>query len=163
MQQNRHIEKETKPVSARTIRIVIFIALLAHGIAHMNAIIALISQGLSGPSSAVVTVQSWLFPSFSPNLSALLALPFWVISGLGFLAAAASFWGIFLPALAWRRVALMSAIISSIGIVLFSAIWPGTPNDLRLLIHPFAAMFMNIAVIATQLLLHWPPLAMFGK
>jgi hypothetical protein len=158
-----YTDKEATVLSPQTIRVLIAGSLLAHGIAHAVAISALITQSLAGPSSSVVTVQSWLFPSLSPNTAAIVALPFWIVSALGFLGASASFWGVGIQGNAWRRLAVASAIISILGIALFGGIWPGTQDDLRLLIHPLAAMSMNIAILATQLWLHWPPQAMFGK
>lgn len=143
--------------STRTMRIVITIALLAHGIAHAIASIALLRQMISGPSADVVTVQSWLFPSLEPNLAATVAFPFWLVSALGFLGAAVLFWENGIQDVMWRRMAVVAAVISTAGIFIFSAIWPGTQEDVRLLIHPVVAMIMNIAVLVTQIWLHWPP------
>ena len=85
----------------------------------------------------------------------IVASTFWVLSLLGFVAAAMSFWGILIPAEAWRTLALISACISGLGIVLFFGIWP--------MFNTLAALAMNAAVLVTQLSTHWPPVDMFGR
>jgi hypothetical protein len=44
---------------------------------------------------------------------------FWVVSLVGLAAAALSFWGILVPVDAWRQLAIVSSIVSTLGIVLF--------------------------------------------
>lgn len=60
-----------------------------------------------------------------------------------------------MPGDVWRQLATASAIVSTLGIVLFFGTWP-TFNTI-------AALAVNIAVLVTQFWLHWPPQAMFGK
>jgi hypothetical protein len=57
-----------------------------------------------------------------------------------------SFWGILVPGDLWR-IALVSSIISIVGIVLFLGNWP-TFNTI-------AALAVNVAVIVTRCG-HWP-------
>jgi len=150
-------------LSANFIRVLIAGALLAHGIAHAVAVIALGAQSLGGPTASRVSVRSWLFASLSLNTIAAVALPFWILSTFGFLAAAMSFWGILVPGDAWRQLAIAGAIVSILGIVLFSGIWPGSLNQPSSILNTFVALVMNIVILDTQLWLHWPPQVMFGK
>lgn len=149
--------------SANIIRVLIAGALLVHGVAHAIALGALIAQSLGGPSVSRVAIRSWLLPSLPPNTAAIMAIPFWIVSTIGFLAASMSFWGILVPGEAWSQLAVAAAIVSVLGIVLFSGIWPGSPNRLRSILNTFVALTMNIAILVTQLWLHWPPQAMFGE
>lgn len=84
-----------------------------------------------------------------------MAVIFWVLSLIGFVAAALSFWGIFVPGEAWKQLAVASAIVSTLGIALFLGTWPP--------FNTLAALGVNVAVLVTQLWLHWPPETMFGK
>jgi len=83
------------------------------------------------------------------------ASAFWVLSAIGFVAAAMSLWGILVPGDMWRQIAVVFAIVSGLGIVLFWGTWPA--------FNMLAALGVNIAVLVTQLWLHWPPQTMFGK
>ncbi len=92
-----------------------------------------------------------------------MALPFWLLSTLGFLAAAASFWGVLVPDGAWRWLAVAGAIVSVLGIVFFSGNWPGSPGRRRSLLNTFVALAMNLVILVALLWLGWPPQSLFGK
>jgi hypothetical protein len=143
-------------LTAQTIRILVTAALLLHGIAHAIALGALVLQSLGGRSKSQVAVRSWLFPSTSANTAAAIAVPFWMVSTLGFLAAAMSYWGFLVGGEAWRQIAVGAAIVSSLGIALLSGIWPGSPNRQRSILNTSIAMVMNLAILITQLWLQWP-------
>ena len=143
-------------MSDQTIKIVVTAVLLLHGLAHGGALGALIwIKFRPEDASAWQAARSWLFPSLPPATAIAVASIFWVLSLVGFVAAALSFWGILVPGDAWRQLAVASAIVSILGITLFLGTWP-TFNTL-------AALAVNIAVLVTQLWLRWPPQAMFGK
>jgi hypothetical protein len=144
-------------MSTQTIRLLIAGALLLHGLGHGGAVGALIYIAKSPHSSAGdwKAAHSWLFPSLNPSTAMTIAIIFWILSMIGFVAAAMSFWGILVPGELWRQLALVSAVISAVGILLFLGNWP-TFNTL-------AAQAMNLAVLVTQLWTHWPPQEMFGK
>lgn len=144
-------------MSTSTIRLLIAGALLLHGLGHGGAIAALIYiQKKPGSSSGDwKTAHSWLLPSLDPKIAQTIAIIFWVLSLIGFVAASLSFWGILVPGELWRQLAMVSAIISTAGILLFLGNWPA--------FNTLAALAMNIAVLVTQLWTHWPPQEMFGK
>jgi hypothetical protein len=144
-------------MSNQTMRLLIAGALLLHGLGHGGAVGALIYIAKSPGSSAGdwKVARSWLFPSLNPSTALTIAIIFWILSMLGFVAAAMSFWGILVPGELWRQLALVSSVISGLGIVLFLGNWP-TFNTI-------AAQAMNVAVLVTQLFTHWPPQDMFGK
>lgn len=135
-----------------SIRFVIGATLLLHGLAHVVAALPLVSQLLNGVNDARFTVESWLFPSLSPESAALVALPFWIVAFIGFVLAA--FW--FFTDGTWRSVAVVAAIVSMLGLVLFSGVWPGSQSTLQAVINLALALTVNTAVLITQLVLHWP-------
>lgn len=144
-------------MSDATLRIVIAVALLLHGLGHGGALAALpwIARKPGTDTGGWLAPRSWLFPSLSSDAASAVACVFWVLSLLGFVAAALAFWGVLVPSEAWRALAVVSAIVSFVGIVLFFGTWP-TFNTL-------AALGMNVAVLVALLALHWPPEALFGK
>jgi len=83
-----------------------------------------------------------------------LAGAFWISALVGFAIAALSFWGLGLPNDVWQSVALGSAVISLIGIVLFFGTWPA--------FNTVAALAVNVAVLVA-VWLQWPPPSLFGS
>jgi hypothetical protein len=144
-------------LSAQIIKIIISGVLLLHGLGHGGALGALIWiwRNPGTDTGGWLPPRSWLFPSLAAPVAITVATIFWVLSLIGFVAAAISFWGVLVPGDAWRQLAVASSIVSIFGIVLFFGTWP-TFNTL-------AALAVNIAVLVTQLWFHWPPQAMFGK
>jgi hypothetical protein len=75
---------------------------------------------------------------------------FWLPSAFGFGLAALAFLGIGLPVAAWPALGLVSAAISTAGILAFIGTWP-----------PFntaAALTVNVVVVVA-ILAGWPPAA----
>jgi hypothetical protein len=149
-------------VTANLLKIIIAGGLLLHGIAHGVALVALLRQSLAGPSAAKPAVRTWLSPGLNPRSAAAFALPFWAVATVCFLAASAAFWGI-IPRPDWRQLAVAGAMVGTLAIALFPAPWPGSVNIRRSLLDTSIALVVNVALLATQLWLHWPPLALFGK
>lgn len=150
-------------MSPQTIKIIIAGALLLHGLAHGKAFFALIADASRMGGQAPVPIRSWLLPSLSPKAAAIIASPFWLLSTLGFIAASLGLWGTFVPGEAWRPLAVVSSVISSLGIVLFSGIWPGAPNRRLSNLDTAIALVINTVILVLLVLLDWPPETMFTK
>lgn len=142
-------------ISAQFVKIIIAAVLLIHGLGHIGAIGALIAIDRGVDGGKWRSARSWLFPKLAPKVATMIAIIFWTLSLLGFLAAAFSFWGVIIPGELWRTLALIFAFISFFGITLFWGRWP--------MFNTLAAQAVNLAVIITQIWMHWPPLDMFGK
>ena len=144
-------------MSDQTIRRLVAVVLLLHGLGHGGALGALIwiRFRLGDATNGWLAARSWLFHSLPSTTTTTVASTFWVISLIGFVAAAMSFWGILIPGDVWRQLAVASAFVSVIGIVLFFGTWPAFNTT--------AALAVNIAVLVTQLWIRWPPQTMFGK
>jgi hypothetical protein len=65
------------------------------------------------------------------------------------------FYGILVPANWWRPLAIVFAVISLVGLILFGRSWP--------IFNFIGASAMNIAVLVALFWLHWPPLNMFNR
>jgi hypothetical protein len=145
-------------MSKQAIKFVIAGVLLLHGLGHGIVLVAhIVMSGRPGPTeSGWRAAQSWLFASLAPPAATTLTGIFSVVSLIGFAAAAMAFWGILVPGAIWRQLAVVSAIVSTVGIVLFLGTWAPAFNTL-------AALGVNIAILVALLWLRWPPRAMFGK
>jgi len=144
-------------MSAETVRGLVFGALMIHGLGHGGALGALlwIAARPSDPSGGWQAARSWLLPALPTMTATFVAGSFWVFSMFGFVAAALSFWGILVPGELWRPLAIGSAVVSLVGMILFFGTWP-----------PFntvAALVVNIAVLISLIGLRWPSIATFGR
>ena len=142
-------------MSDQTIKVLIAGALLLHGLGHAGVIGALIAHDRGLSTGRFLAARSWLLPSLSAPTARTVAIIFWGLSTIGFVAASMSFWGILVPGDVWRQLAVASSIVSMLGIVLFFGNWP--------IFNMLAALGLNVAVLVTQLWRHWPPETMFGK
>jgi cation transport ATPase len=114
---------------------------------HGVAFFALIRDARSDIKPAL-PVRSWLLPSLTTRTAAWMASPFWLLATLGFALAAISIWDTPLPGVTWQQVAAAAAIVSTLGIALFSGIWPGAPNRKLSKIDTIIALVINAAIFA---------------
>lgn len=78
-------------MSDETLKLFIAGALLLHGLGHLGAMGALIAldRGIAG--GAWRPARVWLIPSLPAPTAKIIANTFWILSALGFVAAALSF------------------------------------------------------------------------
>ena len=144
-------------MSDQTIKLIAAGVLLLHGLGHGGALGALAWIRLRPGSStgAWHAARSWLVPTLPADTATTLASACWIVALVGFVIAAMSFWGVLVPASVWRPVAVVAALVSATGIVLFFGTWP-TFNTL-------AALGVNVAVLVAVVWLRWPSEAMLGR
>ena len=128
-------------MSTQILRILIAGALFVHGVGH--------TLGFWMPA------RSWLFPNWGEPVLRVISSLFWILTAVSFLAALLGFLGVLIPSGLWRPLAVGTAFVSILGLVLFWGMWPA--------FNTIGALGMNIAVLITQLWLSWPPTSMFGK
>lgn len=142
-------------MSDQMLKLLIGGVLLVHGLGHGGALGALLwiryRPGTSTGDWAAA--RTWLMPSLPDETATTLASAFWIAALVGFVMAALSFWGLLLPVGVWQSVAVGSAVVSLIGIVLFLGTWP--------LFNTVAALVVNFAVFVA-VWIHWPPQSVFG-
>jgi hypothetical protein len=135
-------------MSDQMTRLVVAGVLLVHGLGHAGALGALAWIGLrGGDTGAWLPARSWLLPSMPSGTATAIASIFWIVSLVGFVVAAGALW--FGVGDWWRGVAFVSALVSTVGIVLFFGTWP--------IFNTVAALGVDVAVIVALLVLRWPP------
>lgn len=144
-------------MSDQTIKLIAAGVLLLHGLGHGGALGALAWIRLRPGSStgAWHTARSWLAPSLTADTATILASVLWIVSLVGFVIAAMSFWGVLVPPTVWRPLAVAMALVSATGIVLFFGNWP--------MFNTLAALGVNVAVLIAVVWLRWPSEAMLGR
>lgn len=123
------------------LRLVLAVLVGAHGIGHILFLMPLISSTNWGQSA-----QSWLLGDggLAKGLGALI----WLAALVGFLAAV---FGIFRETGWWQTAAIVSAAVSTVGLILF---WtrPATSPAI-------SALIFNLIILVSLLVFHWPAAA----
>ena len=130
-------------MAPHSIRFIVFLILLMHGIGHYMGVVSALGVKLSKSS----THHSWMFKNQNARV---LCFTFFLVPFFGFIGASLSFQDWVLPHHLWTNLALSSAILSLAGIILF---W----NALAVWFNKIGAILVNVFTIATILWLHWPP------
>jgi hypothetical protein len=127
------------------LRVALAIIVGAHGIGHILFLVPLLGIADWGQST-----QSWLLGAGSP--ARIIGSLLWLVATAGFVAVAV---GILGETTWWRPLAVVSAIVSLIGLIVF---WTMPTASSAI----FALLF-NAIVIASLWLLNWPPAAVAGR
>ncbi len=126
--------------------------LLIQAVSHGVATYALSKDVSQTESQPPVPVRAWLLPSLSIRVSAAIALVFWLLATVGFFVSAMSLSGSLLPASTWQPLAIAASLVSTLGIVIFSGIWPGAPNRKLAKIDTVIALILNVAILVFALI-----------
>ena len=127
------------------LRIVLALVVGAHGLGHILFLAS--SLGIADWGQAT---RSWLLGS--GGLARGLGSVIWIAAMVGFLAAAV---GIFGESTWWRTAAIVSSVVSAVGLVLF---WSSPAQSPVIL-----ALIFNVLVLGTLLILKWPTVAQIGS
>ncbi len=134
-------------MSNQTLRIIISLVLIAHGIGHW--------MGIMTAVGAIKTdnwhSRSWLLTdSLGDSTARIVALVLWIVAFIGFLAAGTGTLGWSVTEDSWRTLAVIAAVISLVALVLFwNAFAVLFPNKI-------GAIAVNIATLVAILLADWP-------
>lgn len=143
-------------MSPQTVKIIIVLVLLLHGVAHARAAFYLLADALGFQHAPTLPVRTWLIPSLSLKAASFAASIFWLFSTIGFLAAAWFFWSAGAAGETWQQLAIGAAILSTAGSALFSGIWPGAPTKRMSSLDTVISLVVNAAILIALLLFHWP-------
>ena len=149
-----HMARERQDtMSAATLRTLIVVVLLAHGIGHVLGILPAFGRRLSQTHSS----QSWLLTSImGDSFTSGLGIVLWSAGLVWFAAAAMGLAGWLLPYQWWERFAVTGALVSLLTLVLF---WNGLPF---LFPNKIGAIAVDITVLASLLWLRWPAAVLSG-
>ena len=140
-------------MSGVTLRALIAFVLFIHGIGHVMGVLPALKLGsVEGWNS-----RSWLLtPILGETISRILSIILFLVALVGFVASALALLGWVVPHDWWRTLAVVSAVISIVTIVLFwNAFVSFFPNKV-------GALGVDIAVLVCLLVQNWPTEAMLG-
>lgn len=139
-------------MSNDTLRIVIALVLIVHGIGHSLGWFPAFGWAKAEHWSE----QSWLLSNIlGPSATRWIGITIWLVALVGFLAAGLGLFGILVPATWWRTLAVVSAIVSLVGLALFWNAFPGLLNKV-------GAIGVDVAALVALLWARWPPAEMVG-
>jgi len=134
-------------MSDQTIRIIVPLALIIHGIGHWMGILT---------ATGVIKTDSWntrswlLTDPLGDTTARMIALVIWAVAFVGFLAAGAGAWGWSVTEGSWRTIAVVCSIISLAGLFFFwNAFATLFPNKI-------GAIAINVIALVGILIADWP-------
>jgi hypothetical protein len=137
------------------LKIVLGIFIIAHGLVHAGLAAAPNPADPVAKPGAFFTApeRSWLLPKLGLSASTvqMIGIILVVLSTLGFVLAGLGIFGVAGLSVVWRSVAIISALISSLLLLLF---W-----------HPWlpVGVLINIATLVALLWAKWPPIDLIGS
>jgi len=127
-------------------RILIALVLAAHGIGHTYFLVYAL-----GLDKRVQASRSWLLSGRVPGAVVMgVGILIWLLATVGFVVAGV---GVFGQHDWWRGLAVVSSVISLLGLALF----------LQAKLPFFNAGAMDVIILVALLLLHWPSPALIGS
>ena len=145
-------------MSGTTLRIIISIFLLGHGVGHVMGIIPALqlvdSEKLQQGALKNWSSDSWLLTRpLGDRASRTICAALYGAAAVGFIAAALGVWGWLVPEAWWRTLAVISVIPSLLALLLY---W----NALMLFFpHKVGALAVNLVTLVAVLWAHWPTAA----
>jgi len=140
-------------MSPTTLRIIIGLVLIVHGIGHCMAFF---------PALNITSTEHWhhrswvLTPLIGDTASRVLSIVLFGAAMIGFLAAGLGLFGWLVPHDWWRSLSIVSAVISLVALALFwnsfAALFP----------NKIGAIAVNVAVLWGLLISNWPPETAIG-
>ena len=122
-------------MTTNTIKLIAFLALLVHGIGHFQGVIAALGVKINNANPS----QSWLLKGTDSSTSRIICFLLFLITGILGILTALSFKGIILPEAAWQPMAVITALLSTICLVLF-------PNGFALFFNKAGAILVNLFI-----------------
>ena len=133
-------------MSTSSVKLIAFLALLVHGIGHIQGIVS--SSGIKFRAST--SNKSWLLKNLGEKWNRLICMMLYVAASIFGIFAAVGLRGVLGPDSPWTALALTCAIFSTLGMVLF-------PKALALYFNKVGAVTVNLIIFYSILFNgNWP-------
>lgn len=133
-------------MSASTVKLIVFLALLVHGVGHLQGVVS--GSGVKFRTSTSNT--SWFLKGLGVKWNKVICLILYFTASVLGIFAALSFRGVLGPESQWTSLAVTCAIFSTLGLVLF-------PKALALFFNKAGAIAVNLFIFYFILFNgHWP-------
>ena len=122
-------------MNTKTLRTIVFFALLVHGIGHIQGVVGALGVKFKESSSSV----SWLLKDLGIKTNTALCLILYLAAAVLGILTALSLKGIIFPQGSWPLLALLTAILSTLCLVLF-------PRALAMFFNYAGAVGVNLII-----------------
>jgi hypothetical protein len=128
------------------LKVVIALVLVAHGIGHSMGLLGMLKIADSNPAWHG---DSWILTGFAgTTMTQLVGIVLWTVAIVGFAGVAGVVVG-WLPAAWWAPLAIVSAVASLAGLLVFPIAFPAFST--------LGALVVDVAVLAAVVWYHWAP------
>ncbi len=124
-------------MTIKTVKLIAFILLLVHGIGHLQGVVASFGVKINNSNARI----SWLLKDLEESVNAKVSFVLFLITAIFGILTALSFKGILISGSLWQSFAIVTAILSTLCLILF-------PNG-------FAMFFNKIGAIAVNLIIYY--------
>jgi len=128
-------------MTTKTIKLIVFIALLVHGIGHLQGVVASFGVKINDAQPA----QSWLLKSLDAQWNKRICFTLFLVTSVIGIITALSFKDILIDSTVWQVTALITAIISVLCLVVF-------PNSFAMFFNKIGAIGVNLFLFYTTLI-----------
>lgn len=133
-------------MTPKSVKIFAFIALLVHGIGHLQGVVG--SLGVKFHDSA--SCNSWLLKGLNDSTNRTFCLVLYLSTAVVGILAALSLKGILVPHSGWQILALITAVLSTLSLIFF-------PKALAMFFNKAGAVAVNLIVYYSILFNgNWP-------
>jgi hypothetical protein len=140
-------------MSTSTLRVVLAVVLIAHGLGHALGMLSTAGLKLSDTHAP----NSWLFtPLLGGTPARVVGFVFWLAALLTFVGAGLALAGWAVPRPWWHSLAIAASVTSLAALVLY---WHGLPFFFP---NKVGVVAVDLAVLYSRLWLHWPTAGFHG-
>lgn len=133
-------------MSTKTIKLIALLVLLVHGIGHIQGVVS----GFGIKFNESTSNQSWLLKGVNDKTNRILCVVLYLAAAALGLLAALSFKDLLVPVTLWQTLALVTAILSTLSLVLF-------PKALAMFFNKAGAIAVNLIIYYSILFNgNWP-------
>ena len=124
-------------MTTKTVKLIAFIVLLVHGIGHLQGVVAGLGIKINNSNGRI----SWLLKDLGESINSKVCFVLFLVTAVLGILTALSFKGILFSESVWQSLAIVTAVSSTLCLVLF-------PNG-------FALFFNKIGAIAVNLIIYY--------
>ena len=124
-------------MTTKTVKLIAFILLLVHGIGHLQGVVASLGIKINNSNTRI----SWLLKDLGESVNSKICFALFLVTAVFGILTALSFKGILFSCSVWQSLAIVTAVSSTLCLVLF-------PNG-------FAMFFNKIGAIAVNLMIYY--------
>lgn len=133
-------------MTTKSIKLIAFLVLLVHGIGHFQGVVA----GLGIKINDSEPAKSWLLISLGDRAGRYLSLVLFLLTGVAGILTALSFKDLLIPFSQWQLLAMITAFLSTVCLVIF-------PNGFAMFFNKAGAILVNLLIYYSIVFgQHWP-------